>query len=134
VGGGASVATAWVTQNSSSKTELLKRDLHRRQALYGEFVAECSKLLLDSLDHTLDRPDSMLNAVAMLNRIRLIASDPVLKAAEVVLQAIGQNYFAKNITMDDIKAQMLAGTRPAPDPLEPFSRACRSELRALQRF
>src|SRR5882724_10468708 len=92
VGGGASLATAWITQTAQGKRELLTAELHKREALYGEFVNEGSKLIVDSLDHTLERPDIMLNAVAILNRIRLVASPAVLRAAEAVLQVIVQNY------------------------------------------
>src|SRR5438270_5459460 len=102
-GGGASLATALITQTSQSKRELFNAQLHKREALYGEFVTECSKLILDSLDHTLERPDTMLNAVAILNRIRLLASDAVLKAGEAVLEAIVQNYLKENITAADLQ-------------------------------
>jgi hypothetical protein len=70
VGGRASLATAWITQTKQGKRELLTAELHKREALYGEFVNECSKPIVDSLDHTLERPDVMLNAAAILNRVR----------------------------------------------------------------
>jgi hypothetical protein len=112
---------------------MLSADLHKREALYGEFVTECSKLMLDSLDHTLEHPATILNAVAILNRIRLMASPPVLGAAEAVLQVIVQNYVREKMTIDDLRARLRAGTLEVPDPLADFSRSCRTELQQVQR-
>ena len=81
VGGSATVATAWLTQKTASKRELVQLEFRKREALYGEFIAECSKLLLDAMAHTLDKPETLLNAYALLNRIRLSASPTVLKEA-----------------------------------------------------
>ena len=53
VGGSASVATTWVTQRTLSKRELLREEMHKRETLYGEFISECGKLLVDALTHTL---------------------------------------------------------------------------------
>ena len=78
VGGSASVATAWVTQKTAGKRELVRMDIPKREALYGEFISECSKLFLDALSNSLDRPDTLLVAFSLLNRIRLAASPAVL--------------------------------------------------------
>ena len=51
-GGSATVATAWVTQRTLSKRELLGAEIRTRQTLYGEFIRECSKLVVDSFTHT----------------------------------------------------------------------------------
>jgi len=51
--------------------------MRKREALYGEFIEECSKLLIDSLMHALNKPETMLSPYALLNRIRLSASDAV---------------------------------------------------------
>ena len=86
VGGSATVATAWLTQKTASKRELAQLEFRKREALYGEFIAECSKLLLDAMAHTLDKPETLLHAYALLNRIRLSASPAVLKEAEHLLR------------------------------------------------
>src|SRR5271167_896027 len=52
VGASAAVATAWVTQKTQSKRELIQEEMRRRETLYGEFVAECAKLLIDAFTHT----------------------------------------------------------------------------------
>jgi hypothetical protein len=82
VGSSATVATAWVTQKTQSKRELIQEEMRRRETLYGEFVAECAKLLIDAFTHTLDKPDTLLPLYALINRIRLCASQLVLTEAE----------------------------------------------------
>jgi hypothetical protein len=39
VGGSATVATAWITQKTTSKRELVQDEMHKRETLYGEFTA-----------------------------------------------------------------------------------------------
>ncbi len=70
VGGGASFATAWINQRYQSRREILIAQIDRRQALYGEFIAECSKLAIDAMDHTLDDPKKLFEVYALQNRIR----------------------------------------------------------------
>jgi hypothetical protein len=43
VGGSATVVTAWVTQKTLSKRELIGAEIRQRETLYGEFIRECSK-------------------------------------------------------------------------------------------
>ena len=77
--------------------------MRKREALYGEFIAECAKLLLDAFTHTLDAPEKFLPLYAMLNRIRLSASQPVLAEAERLLTRITDQYFSRNLTLDEIR-------------------------------
>ena len=60
VGGSATVATAWITQRTLSKRELLSMEIRARETLYGEFIRECSKVVLDSFTHTLDKAEKSL--------------------------------------------------------------------------
>ena len=80
VGGSASVATAWVTQRTTARHQSIGAEIKKREALYAEFISECSKLAIDALDHSLDTPDKILNIYALENRIRLCASEPVVAA------------------------------------------------------
>jgi hypothetical protein len=78
VGGSATIATTWIAQKTSTKREQLGEELRKREALYGEFISECSKLAIDSLAHDIEMPEKMWSAYALLNRIRLSASADVL--------------------------------------------------------
>jgi hypothetical protein len=129
VGGSVTFATAWVTQSTVSKRELIREELHKRETLYNEFIGECAKVLLDAFAHHLDTPEPMLPVYALINRIRLTASKPVLIEAEHLLARITEQYFSEPLTVEDVRR--LARSEGA-DPLREFGEACRAELAALR--
>jgi hypothetical protein len=131
VGGSATVATAWVTQSTLTKRELLGAEIRTRQTLYGEFIRECSKLVVDSFTHTLDKPEKLLPVYEVLNRIRLCASDAVLAEAERILATITEQYFSPNLSVDEIRALVRSGKADA-DPRRSFGEACRVELKSMR--
>jgi hypothetical protein len=131
VGGSATFATAWITQRTRSKRELIAAEIHARETLYGEFIRACSKLVVDSFERTLDKPETLLPAYELLNRIRLCASDAVLAEAEQVLQRITEQYFAPNLSVEEIRALVRSGGADA-DPLKSFGEACRIELKSIR--
>lgn len=131
VGGSATVATSWVTQRTLSKRELVGAEIRTRESLYGEFIRACSKLVVDSFERTLDKPETLLPIYELLNRIRLCASDTVLAEAEQVLQRITEQYFAPNLSVDEIRALVRSGGTNA-DPLKSFGEACRVELKSIR--
>jgi hypothetical protein len=47
-----------VTQKTVNRRELIQTEIRKRETLYGEFIGECAKLLVDALTHTLDQPRS----------------------------------------------------------------------------
>jgi hypothetical protein len=65
----------------------------------------------------------------LLNRIRLIASAEVLAEAERLLRRIADQYFASNLTAEDVSR--IAHSVDA-DPLKDFGEACRRELKAIR--
>ena len=129
VGGSATFATAWITQKAVNRRELTLREMRKRETLYGEFIAECAKLVMDAFTHTLDTPEKLLPLYAMLNRIRLSASQPVLAEAEHLLTRIADQYFSRNLTLDELRD--LARSEGA-DPLRTFGEACRAELKSIR--
>ena len=129
VGGSASVATTWMAQKTLNRREVLREELRKREALYGEFIGECAKLFMDAFTHNLEKPESLLPVFAQINRIRLCASREVLAEAERVLTRLTDQYFAKNLTVEELRE--LAHTEQA-DPLRDFGEACRAELKSLR--
>ena len=129
LGGSASVATAWVTQRTSSKRQEFHAELTRREALYGQFINECSAHALHSFEESLDKSEKLLSIYALLNRIRLCASDGVLNAAEGALAAIGEQYFKPKLSTDELRALLREGAKA--DPLKPFAEASRAELKSM---
>ena len=129
VGGSASVATTWMAQKTLNRREVLREELRKREALYGEFIGECAKLFMDAFTHNLEKPESLLPVFAQINRIRLCASREVLAEAERILTRLTDQYFAKNLTVEELRE--LAHTEQA-DPLRDFGEACRAELKSLR--
>ena len=129
VGGSATVATAWITQKTLTKRELNVRDMRQREKLYGEFIGECARLLIDAFTHTLDDPAKLLGLYALTNRIRLTASAPVLAEAEHLLSHITDQYFSRNLSVEEMRK--LAHSTAA-DPLRAFGEACRIELKSIR--
>ena len=58
---------------------------------------------------TLEKPETLLPVFALINRIRLCASRKVLAEAERLLGRITDQYFAKNLTVEELRK--LAHTR-----------------------
>jgi len=129
VGGSATVATTWVTQRTQSKRDLLRSEIRRRETIYGEFISECSARVLDAFDHQLEKPETLLNVYALLNRIRLCASDAVLAEAERVIDFIAEQYFSPNLSVEQLRNSVRSRDQ---DPLKPFGEACRRELKAMR--
>jgi len=103
--------------------------MRKREALYGEFIAECAKVLLDAFTHTLDKPDTLLPLYALINRVRLSASQPVLAEAEHLLKRITEQYFSRNLTLEEMRDLAIS---EGADPLKPFGEACRVELKSMR--
>ena len=54
-------------------------------------------------DHHLEKPETLLNAYALLNRIRLCASDAVLAEAERIVHFIAEQYFSPNPSVQELR-------------------------------
>jgi len=129
LGGSASIATTWVAHKTVGRRELVREEMRKRETLYGEFIGECAKLLMDSLTHTLEKPETLLTVLALLNRIRLCASPAVLDQAERLLRRITEQYLSRNLALDELR--QLARSQDA-DLLRDFAETCRAELASLQ--
>ena len=129
VGGSATVATTWITQRTVNRRELIQGDITKREMLYGEFIAECAKLTVDAFTHQLDKPETLIPLFALINRIRLRASQPVLTEAEHLLRYITERYFARNLTVDEMRQ---LATSANADPIKAFGEACRAELKSIR--
>lgn len=129
VAASATVGTTWITQRALVRRQHVRAELRKREALYGEFISACAKLLIDAFTHTLESPEPMLPAYALLNRIRLTASAPVLAEAERLLRRISDQYFSRNLSVEELR--QLSRSRDA-DPLKDFGEACRHELRGIR--
>ena len=73
--------------------------------------------------------DGAVSLYGIASRIRLFASDRVIKEAEAVPDLILIQFGAENISVNELREKKLNER----DPLKPFSVSCRRELQDLQR-
>jgi len=84
-GASAAIATTWISQKNQTVRERAKSETRKRETLYGDFITEASQRLADAFDHSLDEPEKLVKLYAILGRIRLVSSDAVLTAAELLI-------------------------------------------------
>jgi hypothetical protein len=125
VGAAATIVTTWITQRTQRVQAEREKELRSREALYGEFITEASRLTVKALSHSLERPDTFVKLYGITGRIRLVATDPVLDAADACVRQIIDLYARPNMTVEQIR---LAFERDRLDPVRDFSVACRKEL------
>ena len=126
IGAPASLVTAWLTQHSQTRVTQRLQDQARREALYGEFIREASKLFADAFEHELDNPAKLVQLYATVSTIRLFGQKRTLEEAEQVMHLIGATYFSPNKDLREFAD--ITGKREL-DPLYGFSQACREELK-----
>ena len=83
---------------------------------------------MEALGHSLEKPETFVKLYATLGRIRLVAADPVLDAAEACCRKIVDLYARPNMTVEQIR---VAIERDRLDPIKDFSTVCLSELREI---
>jgi hypothetical protein len=129
VGALGSATGTWITASHQDRRDLLGKQIARREALYSDFIAESVRLLVDAMEHSASDLQKMLPVYALLSRIRLSSSEPVLREAEHVINAIVSTYPQPNLTAEQIESRAVSGQ----DPLRQFSDTCRGELDSMQR-
>jgi hypothetical protein len=130
VGSIAPVLSNYVLQKSVTQRDLLNRQLAQREALYSDFIKEASRLYADAMIHELNDLNDIVALYALVSRIRLLATDPVVRAAEDFVKLIVKHYGDPNLTLEEIRTAALS---EKADPLDVFSFACRKELRDILR-
>ena len=125
VGAAATSITTWITQRTQRVHDRREEKLRNREALYGEFITEASRLTVDALIHSLERPETFVTLYGISGRIRLVATDPVREAAEACIRQIIDLFTKPNMTVEQIRQ---AFERDRLDPIRDFSVACKKEL------
>ena len=129
VGATATVAMAWINQKTLTHGQLIRDEIRMRQTLYGEFITECARLLIDAFQHTLEKPDTFVPVYTLVNRIRVCATEPVLTEAEHLVLHITEQYFSNNLSVQELRQLARSGEA---DALKSFGDACRAELNSMQ--
>jgi hypothetical protein len=128
VGAAVTSVTTWITQRTQRVQAEREEKLRNREALYGEFITEASRLAVEALGHSLERPETFVKLYGIIGHIRLVATDAVLAAAEACTRQIIDLYAKPNMTIEQIR---LAFERDRLDPIRDFSVACQKELLAI---
>src|SRR4051794_18552907 len=120
VGGAASALTTWMSQHTQVVQANAGWKAREREAVYKEFVVEASRVSVDALQHSLERPDQLVTLYGILGRIRIMSSDEILAKAEECCRRIVQMYWRPNMTPDQFRAALAADEF---EPLKEFSAA-----------
>src|SRR5262249_30006796 len=129
VGAFGSAVGTWITARHQDRRDLLGKQVARREALYSDFIGESARLLVSAMQHNASDLQELLPLYALMSRIRLSSSEPVLQEAEHVVRTIVSTYPQPNLTVEQIESVAVNGQ----DPLRQFSDTCRIELDLLQR-
>lgn len=130
VGGLTTFATTWLSQRHQDLRERNAAELATREALYGAFINEATRVAIEALESDIDSLTRVAELFALLNRIRLTATTGVLTAAENVVDKIAQLYMSENLTPRQLYEARKQGEMHVQDDLKAFSEACRVELQA----
>lgn len=78
----------FVLQRSVTQCELTNRELSQREELYSEFIRQGTLYSAKALAQNLEGYDELVGMYALVNRIRLFASEAVLKEAEAFVKLL----------------------------------------------
>ena len=132
LGAAASIGTTWITQRTQSTRAHVEWKRRERESLYKEFIGEASRVAIDALTHSMERPDQIMVLYAVLSRIRLISGEEVVRQGEACCRRIIELYGRPNLTTDQLRTAVVSNRVDELDPLKAFSNACRNELLAAQ--
>lgn len=133
VGGGTTMATAWLTQRYGARGKRIREEIARREGLYGAFIDEASKRIVDAVEHEIDEAAQVVPLFALFCRIQLVCSPSVLHAAERVVRTTAAIYANPSMRLKDLMVAQNIGSGGGDDVVAAFSRACRDELEGLKR-
>ncbi len=132
VGASASIGTTWLTKRTEIVRTTAERKLRERESLYNQFLTEASRVAVHALTHSFDGPDQIVALYGILSRIRLVASNAVVREGEMCCMRILAMYGKPSMTVDELRGVIATANDLAElDPLKAFSNACREELRVI---
>ncbi len=125
IGGLTSFSTTWLTQQAQMRDKRREAEQAKRLELFNDFVLEASRLYGDALSHEKDDVTDLVQLYALVAKMRLWASRPVVTAAERAMNAIVETYLQPNRTLHEIRTLAQSGQM---NFLLDFGEACRADL------
>ncbi len=125
LGGLTSFATSWTTLRTQMKAQRSASSKSKRQKLYKAFIDDAAKIYGDALIHEKLEINGLIDLHALVSRMRIVSSLPVIETAVNVVKAITETYTQPNKSPEEIEAMISNGS---VDILRSFSEACRNEF------
>ena len=125
LGGLTSFATSWTTLHTQMNAQRSDSSKLRRQKLYRAFIDDAAKMYGDALIHDKLETTVLIDLHALVSRMRIVSSRPVIESAVKIVKVITDTYNQPNKTPEEIEAMVSNGS---VDILWTFSEACREEL------
>ena len=125
LGGLTSFATSWTTLRTQMKAQRRDSSKSSRQKLYKAFIDDAAKIYGDALMHDKLELTGLIDLHALVSRMRIVSSRPVIETAVNVVKAITETYTQPNKSPEEIEAMISNGS---VDILRSFSEACRDEF------
>ena len=125
LGGLTSFATSWTTLRTQMKAQRSASSKSKRQKLYKAFIDDAAKTYGDALIHNKLETTGLIDLHALVSRMRIVSSQPVIESAIKVVKVITDTYNQPNKTPEEIETMISNGS---VDILLRFSEACREEF------
>ena len=125
LGGLTSFATSWTTLHTQMKAQQSASSKSKRQKLYKAFIDDAAKIYGDALIHDKLETTGLIGLHALVSRMRILSSEPVIETAVNVVKVITETYSQPNKSSEEIEAMISNGS---VDILRSFSEACRDEF------
>jgi hypothetical protein len=129
IGGLACVSVIYFVQRRQFRAGRVARDLDRCEDTYCRFIDQASEMWLDAFESPHD-PANLIGLTALLGKIRLSSTRPVLEAAEAVMTFLLDTCERPS---KDIHKFVAEAPREFMAPLDAFTAACRTERERMLR-
>jgi len=125
LGGLTSFATSWTTLRIQMKSQRSASSKSKRRKLYKAFIDGAARIYGDALLHDKLETTGLIDLHALVSRMRIVSSRPVIETAVNVVKVITDTYSQPNKSPEEIEAMISNGS---VDILQSFSEACRDEF------
>jgi len=125
LGGLTSFATSWNTLRTQMKAQRSANSKSIRQKLYKAFIEGAAKTYGDALIHDKLEITGLIDLHALVSRMRVMSSQPVIESAVKVVKVITDTYSQPKTTPEEMQAMI---SNDSVDILRSFSETCREEF------
>ncbi len=129
VGGLTSGVTTWLGLRAQERARQLAHNKSAREDLYRDFIVAASQAYGNALVSDEPRIQELVALYAMISRMRILSSPPIVACADKIMRVTIDTYFAPNKTIRQLHELIESGS--AFDPLKEFSEMARDELRTF---